>query len=41
MANKGIDLMREARARTEKVNPSAVEGVTILVSEFLKGSFLS
>jgi hypothetical protein len=37
----GIDLMREARLRIEKVNPHAVEGGTILVSEFMKGSFLA
>jgi hypothetical protein len=35
--NMGIDLMREARARIEKVNPNAVVEVTILVSEFMKG----
>jgi hypothetical protein len=39
--NMGIDLMREARARTEKVNPRAVEGGTILVSEFMKGWFVA
>jgi hypothetical protein len=37
----GIYLMREARQRIEKVNPRAVEGGTILVSEFMKGSFIA
>jgi hypothetical protein len=37
----GIDLMREARNRIEKTNPHAVEGGTILVSEFMKGSFVA
>jgi hypothetical protein len=39
--NMGIDLMREARTRIEKINPHAAEGGTILVSEFMKGSFIS
>jgi hypothetical protein len=39
--NMGVDLMREARRRIEKVNPRAVEGGTILVSEFMKGSFVA
>jgi hypothetical protein len=34
----GIDLMREARSRIGKINPHAVEGGAILVSEFMKGS---
>jgi hypothetical protein len=33
----GIDLMREARSRIEKINPHAVGGGIILVSEFMKG----
>jgi hypothetical protein len=37
----GIDLLREARSRIEKINPRAVEGGAILVSEFLKGSFIA
>jgi hypothetical protein len=37
----GIDLMRETRLRIEKINPHAVEGGTILVSEFMKGSFVA
>jgi hypothetical protein len=37
----GIDLMREARLRIEKVSPHAVEGGTILISEFMKGSFIA
>jgi hypothetical protein len=37
----GVDLMREARARIEKMNPRAVEGGAILVSEFMKGSFVA
>jgi hypothetical protein len=39
--NMGIDLMREARARIQKINPCAVEGGTILVSEFMKRSFIA
>jgi hypothetical protein len=37
----GIDIMREARARIEKTNPRAVEGGSILVLEFMKGSFVA
>jgi hypothetical protein len=37
----GIDLMREARTRIEKTNPQAVRGGNILVSELMKGSFIS
>jgi hypothetical protein len=37
----GVDLMREARARIEKINTRAVEGGAILVSEFMKGSFVA
>jgi hypothetical protein len=33
--NVGIDVMKEARARIEKINPRTVGG-TILVSEFMK-----
>jgi hypothetical protein len=33
--------MREARSRIEKINPHAVGGGSILVSEFMKGSFVS
>jgi hypothetical protein len=36
----GIDLMRETRARIE-VNPKTIEGCIILVSEFMKGSFVA
>jgi hypothetical protein len=36
-----IDLMREARARIEKTNPRAVEGGSILVLQFMKGSFVA
>jgi hypothetical protein len=39
--NMGLDLMREARTRIERINPRAVEGGTILVSEFMKGSFVA
>jgi DNA-directed RNA polymerase subunit L len=39
--NMGIDLMREARARIDPIDPRAVEGGTILVSEFMKGSFIA
>jgi hypothetical protein len=39
--NMGIDLMSEARARIEKINPHTVEGGNILVSEFMKGSFVA
>jgi hypothetical protein len=37
----GIELMREARAKIEKINPRAVEGGMILVSEFMKGTFVA
>jgi DnaJ-class molecular chaperone len=37
----GIDLMREAKARIEKSNPRVVEGGTILVSEFMRGTFVA
>jgi hypothetical protein len=37
----GIDLLRESRARIEKINPRGVEGGAILVSEFMKGSFVA
>jgi hypothetical protein len=37
----GIDLMREARTRIEKSNLRIVEGGTILVSEFMKGTFVA
>jgi hypothetical protein len=37
----GIDLIREARTRIERVNPNAVQGGVILVSEFMKGSFVA
>jgi hypothetical protein len=36
-----IDLMKEAKIRIEKTNPYAVEGGGILVSEFMKGSFVA
>jgi hypothetical protein len=39
--NVGVYLMREARGRIEKVNLHAVEEGTILVSEFMKGSFIA
>jgi hypothetical protein len=39
--NRGSDLLREARSRIEKINPQAVEGGAILVSEFLKGSVVA
>ena len=37
----GVDLMREAKSRIEKTNPNAVEGGVILVSEFMKGTFIA
>jgi DNA-directed RNA polymerase subunit L len=37
----GIDLMREAKARIEKSNPRVVEGGIILVSKFMKGTFVA
>jgi hypothetical protein len=37
----GIELMREASARIGKINPHAVGGGNILVSELMKGSFVS
>jgi hypothetical protein len=39
--NMGIDLLRETRTRMERSNPRAIEGVAILVSEFMKGSFVA
>jgi hypothetical protein len=33
--------MRETRARIEKINPHAVEEGNILLSEFMKGSFVA
>jgi hypothetical protein len=36
----GIDVMREVRVRIEKTNPRAVEGGSILVLEFMKGTFI-
>jgi hypothetical protein len=39
--NMGIDLLREARTRIEKINPQAAEGGAILVLEFMKGSFVA
>jgi DNA-directed RNA polymerase subunit L len=39
--NMGLDLMREARTRIERINRRAVEGGTISVSEFMKGSFVA
>jgi hypothetical protein len=35
------DLLREARARIEKINHQAVESGAILVSEFMKRSFVA
>jgi hypothetical protein len=37
----GIELMREAGVRIEKINPRVVEGGSILVSEFMKGTFIA
>jgi hypothetical protein len=37
----GIELMREAETRIEKVNPHVTEGGIILVSELMKGTFVS
>jgi hypothetical protein len=39
--NMGIDLLREARSKIEKINPHAIEGGSLLVGEFMKGSFIS
>jgi hypothetical protein len=39
--NMGLELIREAKSRIEKVNPNAVEGGVILVSEFMKGTFVA
>jgi hypothetical protein len=39
--NMGLDLMGEAKTRIEKVNPNAIEGGVILVSEFMKGTFVA
>jgi hypothetical protein len=38
--NMGLDLIREAKNRIEKVNRNAVGGGVILVSEFMKGTFV-
>jgi hypothetical protein len=37
----GLDLIREAKNRIEKVKPNAVGGGVILVSEFMKGTFVA
>lgn len=39
--NMGIDLIREAGARIEKLNPRAVEGRAIWFLKFMKGSFIA
>jgi hypothetical protein len=39
--NMGIDLIREAKTRIEKINPNSVDGGVILVSEFMKGTFVA
>lgn len=39
--NMGLDLMREAKRRIEKTNPNSIEGGIILVSEFMKGTFVA
>jgi hypothetical protein len=39
--NMGLDLIREAKNRIEKINPNAIEGGVILVSEFMKGTFVA
>jgi hypothetical protein len=39
--NMGLDLMRGTKTRIENVNPNAVEGGVILVSEFMKGTFVA
>ena len=39
--NMGLDLMREAKNRIKKTNPNAIEGGVILVSEFMKGTFVA
>jgi DNA-directed RNA polymerase subunit L len=37
----GIDLIREAGVRIKNINPRVVEGGSILVSEFKKGTFIA
>jgi hypothetical protein len=37
----GLDLIREAKNRIEKVNRNAVGGGVMLVSEFMKGTFVA
>jgi hypothetical protein len=39
--NMGLDLMREAKNRIEKTNRNSVDGGIILVSEFMKGTFVA
>jgi hypothetical protein len=33
--------MRETRSRIEKINPAVIEGGVILISEFMKGTFVA
>lgn len=37
----GLDLMREAIRLIEKFNPYSIEGGIIIVSEFMKGTFIA
>jgi hypothetical protein len=39
--NMGLDLMREAKSGIEKVSPNAIEEGVIVVSEFMKGTFVA
>jgi hypothetical protein len=39
--NMGLDLMREAKSRIEKLNPNVIEGGVIIVPEFMKGTFVA
>jgi hypothetical protein len=38
--NMGLDLMRETKRRIEKISPNSSEGAILLVSEFMKGTFV-
>jgi hypothetical protein len=39
--NIGLDMMRETKRRIEKISPNSSEGAILLVSEFMKGTFVA
>jgi hypothetical protein len=39
--NLGLGLMRETKNRIEKINPGVIEGGVILISEFMKSTFVA